>query len=88
MRHKVSKQKALKFFEENYIMIHCLQASNERGCAAKCLELLKKSCKEDTTQKYNEYIELEKKLINHTGMGFKDWIKHTTSIFDECGNVN
>lgn len=37
---KVSNKKALQFFEDNFIMIHSLEAKDESGCAEKCLKLL------------------------------------------------
>lgn len=37
---------------------------------------------EDLYKRLAEYEELEEKLLAHTGMDFKDWIKHTTSMFD------
>ena len=39
---KAGTRKALKFFEENYIMICGLEAKDEEGCADKCLERLRK----------------------------------------------
>ena len=39
---KAGAKKALKFFEENYIMICGLEAKDEEGCADKCLEILRK----------------------------------------------
>ena len=40
---KVGIRKALEFFEENYPMICGLEAKNEKGCADKCLEILRKA---------------------------------------------
>lgn len=37
---KVSAKKALQFFEDNFIMIHSLEAKSKKGCAEKCLKLL------------------------------------------------
>jgi len=37
---------------------------------------------EELYKKLAEYENLEEKLIAHTGMNFKDWLKHTTSMFD------
>ncbi len=37
---------------------------------------------EELYSKLTEYENLEEKLIAHTGMNFKDWLKHTTSMFD------
>ena len=33
-------------------------------------------------EKLFEYEQLEEKLEGHTGMGFEEWLKHTTSMFD------
>ena len=33
--------------------------------------------------KLANYEDLEEKLVAHTGMNFRDWLKHTTSMFDE-----
>lgn len=38
---------------------------------------------EEIYKKLAEYENLEEKLIAHTGMSFKEWLKHTTSMFDE-----
>jgi len=38
---------------------------------------------EELYKKLAEYENLEEKLIAHTGMNLKDWLKHTTSMFDE-----
>lgn len=38
---------------------------------------------EELYSKLAEYENLEEKLITHTGMNFKDWLKHTTSMFDD-----
>ena len=37
---------------------------------------------EEIYKKLAEYENLEEKLIDHTGMDFKEWLKHTTSMFD------
>lgn len=37
---------------------------------------------EEIYKKLAKYEDLEEKLINHTGMDFKSWLKHTTSMFD------
>jgi hypothetical protein len=37
---------------------------------------------EEIYKKLAEYENLEEKLIAHTGMNFKEWLKHTTSMFD------
>lgn len=42
---KAGARKALKFFEDNYIMIHSLESKGEEGCTDKCLEILKKYIK-------------------------------------------
>ena len=34
-------------------------------------------------EKLTNYEDLEEELIAHTGMNLKDWIKHTTSMFNE-----
>lgn len=38
---KAGARKALKFFEDNYIMIHSLETKDEEGCTDKCLKMLK-----------------------------------------------
>ena len=38
---------------------------------------------EEIYRKLAEYEDLEEKLIGHTGMHIKDWLKHTTSMFDK-----
>ena len=48
---KAGARKALKFFEDNYIMIHSLETKDEEGCTDKCLEMLKKICGNTTTVK-------------------------------------
>lgn len=40
---KVGMRKALEFFEENYLMISSLEIKSEKGCADKCLEMLRKA---------------------------------------------
>ncbi len=37
---------------------------------------------QDAENRLNYFENLEEKLIAHTGMNFKDWLKHTTSMFD------
>lgn len=37
----------------------------------------------DLANRLCDYEDLEEKLIAHTGMNFRDWLKHTTSMFDE-----
>lgn len=39
---KVDMRKALKFFEDNYVMINSLETKDEKGCTDKCLEILKR----------------------------------------------
>ena len=38
---------------------------------------------EEIYKKLAEYENLEEKLVAHTGMNFKDWLKHTTSMFND-----
>lgn len=40
---KVGMRKALEFFEEQYATICSLEAKSEKGCADKCLEMLRKA---------------------------------------------
>ena len=42
---KAGARKALKFFEDNYIMICSLETREEEGCTDKCLDILKKYVK-------------------------------------------
>lgn len=42
---KKSNEKAVKFFEDNIIMLTSLEAPGERGCAEKCLRILKSTLK-------------------------------------------
>ena len=37
---------------------------------------------QEPSEKLYRYEQLEEELECHTGMGFKDWLKHTTSMFD------
>ena len=37
---------------------------------------------EEIYKKLAEYEDLEEKLIGHTGMDFKSWLEHTTSMFN------
>lgn len=50
---KAGARKALKFFEENYIMICGLEAKDEKGCADKCLEILRKYIENTTVTQQN-----------------------------------
>lgn len=34
-------------------------------------------------EKLKEYEDLEERLITHTGMNYKEWLKRTTSIFEK-----
>ena len=87
MKHKAGKRKAIKFFEDNYIMIHSLQSSEEQGCADKCLELLKKSdedttctvqekCKEENCPWYKEKPDMREKV--------KEYISELDAEIDRC----
>ena len=37
---------------------------------------------QEPLEKLYKYEQLEEKLEGHTGMGFEEWLKHTTSMFD------
>lgn len=50
---KVAARKALKFFEENYIMICGLETKDDEGCADKCLEILRKYAENNTIAQQN-----------------------------------
>lgn len=50
---KVGARKALKFFEENYIMICGLETKDEEGCTDKCLEILRKYVEHITVTQQN-----------------------------------
>lgn len=50
---KAGARKALKFFEENYIMICGLETKGEEGCADKCLEMLRKYVENTTVTQQN-----------------------------------
>lgn len=50
---KAGARKALKFFEENYIMICGLEAKDEEGCTDKCLEILRKYVENITVTQQN-----------------------------------
>lgn len=50
---KAGARKALKFFEENYIMICGLETKEEKGCADKCLEILRKYVENTTVTQQN-----------------------------------
>ena len=50
---KAGAKKALKFFEENYIMICGLETKDEEGCADKCLEILRKYVDNTTVTQQN-----------------------------------
>ena len=87
MEHKAGKRKAIKFFEDNYIMIHSLQSSEEQGCADKCLELLKKSgeditctvqekCKEENCPWYKELPDMRMKI--------KEYISELDAEIERC----
>lgn len=43
MSKKITNQKAIKFYENNISMISSLETESERGCAGKCLDVLKSS---------------------------------------------
>lgn len=46
---KVSNKKALQFFEDNFIMINSLESKSEKGCAEKCLKLLRQILNDKST---------------------------------------
>ena len=48
VKSKITAQDALKFFDDNYIMISTLETSLERGCTEKCLSMLKQAATHHT----------------------------------------
>ena len=64
---KAGARKALKFFEDNYIMICNLETKDEEGCANKCLEILKKYVNDMPTSTKNKnkinFMDIKEKEI-------------------------
>lgn len=60
------------------------KSNNHIYCLYDCRERCE-DCKhlENMIEKLTNYEDLEEELIAHTGMNLKDWIKHTTSMFNE-----
>lgn len=46
MSKRVTATKALKFFKDNLIMFASCEAEEEKGCAEKCLQMLRTYVKE------------------------------------------
>ena len=46
MSKKVTAKKALKFFEDNLIMLASCETKEETGCTEKCLQMLRAYVKE------------------------------------------
>lgn len=54
---KQSAKNALQFMEDNYCMIHSLEAKSEKGCTDRVIAILKKHIKENCNENYDNKNE-------------------------------